>query len=582
MSTKRSLPTAQPADAPSYRIFSEGTAIPGSFQVASIMVLREVNRISSAELMIYDGDPAQEDFPASHAPEFAPGKKIRIELGYHQDDEPVFEGYVVRQRIQVSGNQSFFKVDCRDKAYKLTLGRNNRYFYEMKDSEIIEQLIRDQGVSADVSSSTVTHAEMVQYNCSDWDFILSRADANGLMVYTDAGTIQVAPPDFFQSAALEVRYGATILDLEAELDGRYQYDDVESAAWDAANQELIKYTANNTAATSPGDLSTADLADDVGIGTLKQYHAGQLIGEELQAWSSAERQRSQMAKVRGRVRIQGFNAINPGDLIDLGGLGERFSGKAFVSGVRHELNQQNWETDVTFGISPESFARAFEDILPLPAGGLLPAVHGLHIGVVTQLENDPEQAHRIRVRVPSIDTQSEGTWARVASLDAGNERGMFFRPEINDEVLIGFLHDDPRNPIVLGHLNSAKLPAPLVATDQNHLKGYVSRAKIKMIFDDDKKSYTLETPGKRILTLDDNGDLFQMEDADGNKITLNPQGITIETSGKLTLKAAQDVEIKGANINIKASAKALVNGAASAEFSASGNTVVKGAVVQIN
>jgi Rhs element Vgr protein len=584
MSTRLSLPTSRPADAPSYRIFSEGQAIPASFQVASILVEHEVNRVSGAELMFFDGEPANEDFPASHASEFSPGNKIRIELGYHQDEEIVFEGIVVKQRIQLSGSQSYLRVECKDAAYKLTLGRSNQYFYNQSDPEIIAQIARGRGLQTDTDSSRLRHAEMVQYNCSDWDFILSRADAIGMMVYTQRGKLAVKAPSFSQQPALEVRYGATILELDAELDGRYQYSDVESTAWDSANQQMIQYNARGSAASSPGDLSSASLALEVGIGTLKQYHGGQLKGEELQAWSSAERQRSQLAKVRGRVRIQGFSAIEPGDLLDLGGLGERFSGKAFVSAVRHELNTQNWETDIAFGLSPESYARQYEDIMPLPAGGLLPAVRGLHIGTVTKLAGDPEGQHRIQVRIPSIDSSGEGLWTRLATLDAGKERGLLFRPEVGDEVIVGFLHDDPRNPVILGQLHSAKLPAPpdLPAQDKNDLKGYVSRSKIKLTFDDEKKSCILETPGGRKLTLDDTGKMIQMEDSSGNKITMNEQGITIETSKKLTLKAGQDAALEGLNVNLKASTQLKAQGNASAELSASGNTVIKGAVVQIN
>ncbi len=61
-----------------------------------------------------------------------------------------------------------------------------------------------------------------------------------------------------------------------------------------------------------------------------------------------------------------------------------------------------------------------------PAADMMPAIQGLQIGVVTDLENDPDSQDRIRVRLPIIDANEDGVWSRIACLDAGNNRGTFF------------------------------------------------------------------------------------------------------------------------------------------------------------
>ena len=204
--------------------------------------------------------------------------------------------------------------------------------------------------------------------------------------------------------------------------------------------------------------------------------------------------KERLAKVRGRAKFQGFAGVLPGKVIEVTGIGERFEGKMYVSGVRHTLANGNWETDVQLGLSTELFAETY-NLRPLPAAGLLPAVSGLQIGVVTALENDPDGEDRIKVRLPLVSPAEEGIWARIATLDAGKERGTFFRPEIDDEVVIGFLSDDPRHPVVLGMCHSSAKPAPEPAKDDNHRKGYVSREKMQFIFDDEKKAIVLATPG---------------------------------------------------------------------------------------
>jgi uncharacterized protein involved in type VI secretion and phage assembly len=220
---------------------------------------------------------------------------------------------------------------------------------------------------------------------------------------------------------------------------------------------------------------------------------------------------------------------------------------------------------------------------------LLPAVNGLQIGIVTALENDPDGEDRIQVRLPLVSTTAEGIWARIATLDAGQERGTFFRPEIDDEVVIGFLNDDPRHPVVLGMCHSSAKPAPEPAKDDNHRKGYVSREKLQCIFDDEKKAIVLSTPGGNNMTLSEDNQGIVIEDQNGNKITLDDSGITIESSKGLTLKAATGITADGMNVDIKAQSAFKAVGTASAEVSGasttlkgSATTVIQGGMVQIN
>ena len=99
----------------------------------------------------------------------------------------------------------------------------------------------------------------------------------------------------------------------------------------------------------------------------------------------------------------------------------------------------------------------------------------MQIGIVVSNE-DPDGEHRVRVRMPLVSADEDGTWARVAVLDAGDERGFFFRPEVGDEVVLGFLSDDPRQAVILGMLHSSAKAAPLQGSDDNHEKVFQSRS----------------------------------------------------------------------------------------------------------
>lgn len=588
MSNESPIPTPDTPDVCTVAILIEGTEISGEFQVQSICVTRELNRIPTATIQLQDGEAAKATFAASNTAHFIPGKKIEIQLGYRSKNDAVFKGIIIKHSIKIRKNGSQLIIECRDEAVKMTSGTNNRYYTDKKDSDIMEELIDLYGLKKDITATTPDLKEVVQYDASDWDFLLCRAEANGFVVMVEDGEITAAPPATGEKPVVSVRYGATLLELDADCDARWQSKGIQASSWNATDQDLVTADAKEPATTDNGNLSADSLADVIGGDPHIIRHGGKLSQPELQAWADGRLLKERLAKMRGRVKFQGFAGVLPGNIIEVTGIGERFEGKLYVSGIRHSFANGNWETDVQFGLSTELFAETY-NLRPLPAAGLVPAISGLQIGIVTVLENDPDGEDRIKVKLPLISTEDEGIWARLSTLDAGKERGTFFRPEIDDEVVVGFLNDDPRYPVILGMCHSSAKPAPEPAKDDNHRKGYVSREKIKLTFDDEKKIIALETPGGNKITISDEDKGIVLEDQNGNKITLDDSGIKIESSKDLILKAAKDIKIEGKNADIKAQTAFKAEGTSSAEVSGanttikgSATTVIKGGMVQIN
>ena len=316
-----------------------------------------------------------------------------------------------------------------------------------------------------------------------------------------------------------------------------------------------------------------------------------------------------------------------------GGVGARFNGKALVSGVRHEISTKNWETDISFGLSPDTLATTQATVADPGANGLLPPIDGLQIGLVTALEGDPDGEERIQVHIPAIDPAGDGTWARLATLDAGSDRGTVFRPEIGNEVVVGFLNRDPRNPVVVGQLHSSTNASPIPASDDNHHKGLKTRSGIELTFDDDKIVAVLKTPNANTITLSDdegsitivdensnsmtmnsdgiavvdansnsmtmdsngiafvdaNGNTLTMDssgialaDANGNTVTMDSSAIALEGSAAVSIKATGDATVEGANVKATAQTQFKAEGSAGAEVSSSASTTIKGSIVQIN
>ncbi len=580
---QRTIPTPKPSDLPGYKILLGGSEMNREYKVSTIDVVKVFNKVSYARVVLVDGDAAEENFKVSDAEDLKPGTEIEIHAGYHSDFELIFKGIILCHsiRIRTGKSPSQLVIEARDKAVKLTATRKSAYYYKMSDSEIIEQLAGDAALEKDVESTSQKHEEMVQFYSSPWDFILARAEMNGQLVLADDNKLIVKKPVTTTATVLQLEHGATIMEFEADLNAETQKKSVKSSAWNYSDHEIVESEGSNPEVKENGNITAATLADILGIEAYPLNHSGKFEEAELKSWTDAQIVRNKLSRICGRVKFQGSALVKPGVMLELKGVGDRFNGNVFVSGVRQSLTMSNWTTDAQFGFTNRWFHET-QRISSPKATGMVPGINGLQIAVVTKLEGDPQGEDRIQVKMPLLDNAAEGTWVRIATLDAGDKRGSFFRPELGDEVILGFINDDPRNPVMLGMMNSKKLAAPLPAADDNDQKGFITRSQIKLLFDDKKKSFTVETPAGKTMIIDDDAGEITLKDENNNKIVMSADGIVIESGKDIKMKATGDITMEGVNVSSKASASLKAEGGSGAEFKSGGNTVLKGSMVQIN
>lgn len=582
MSGERNIPNRRATDVPGLQILIEGTAIPESIPVNGVVVSKEFNTISSARITILDGDPSAESFEYSNSDLFIPGKNIEIKAGYQQDFSTIFKGIIVAQKLRVRENSNpNLLIECRDACYKLTLGRKNKYYENQKDSDIIEEIFDEFGLQTEIETTSVTHKQMVQYHSTDWDFAVMRAECNNMLLLPDDGKLIMKKPDVTASEAFSVIFGASMIEFDGTLDARNIPENTESKGWSYADQEALINENDSVDEANIGNIDAEQLAGDAGFSKKVLQHSGLKEENELDLWANAKQHKLVNSKIRGRAKFIGTPEIKPGQVLDIQGLGARINGKTIVWAVRHQLSEGTWSVDAQLGYDEKDFHEKYK-VADSQAGGMLPPVNGLEIGIVTALEGDPDGEYRIRVKIPTLNNSEDGIWARIATMDAGSGRGSFFRPEIGDEVVLGFLNDDPRNPLVLGMLNSSAKPCPSENSDDNHEKGIVTRSRMKVWFNDEQVEMFIETPNGNIITISDNEGKICLEDENGNVLLLDPDGISMNTLGDINISAVGDINLEGTNINLSANAQASVDGSAGAEITSSGSTTVRGSIVQIN
>jgi Rhs element Vgr protein len=537
-------------------LLSDGKIMDPYYEVLSITITREINRIPWAQVVLLDGDAAKQEFTISRSGFFALGQSVEIRLRYEgEKDVSVFKGIILKQRLENGLEGSRLTLEFKNTTFNMTHQQRSQVFYQKTDADIIVELLKAHQINqGKITTTTTKHAEIVQYACTDWDFLSMRADANSLLLVVEDETVSAQILDLTAQPKHIFEYGiSNLYNFEIEADASYQYDKVEGLAWNRAEQKMTAAASATDITLTQGDLKGSTLAKEWQKTPQQLRTSTACQPSELKAWAQSSLQKARLSLLRGRLSSPGIIDIALLDMLEISGIAPHFNGKTVVTGIRHQVDSNGWQTDVQFGLSATGFSEKYE-VSETVAAGLVPAINGLQIGVVDSFEKDPEGQFRLKVILPTIDEKTATIWARLAVPDGGKERGFFFPPEKGDEVILGFLNDDPREAIILGSLFSAKNKAPkgLIFTKDNVEKAIVSRSGAMLGFTDDKKaSVFIETPNGNTLFISDEIEGISLEDQHGNELLLDANGIQLKSIKDITLNAKDNVIITGKKVEIK-------------------------------
>ena len=193
--------------------------------------------------------------------------------------------------------------------------------------------------------------------------------------------------------------------------------------------------------------------------------------------------------------------------------------------------------------------------------------YGVAVGVVTN-NQDPDGLGRVKVRFPWLSDEDESHWARVVTPMAGPQRGLYFLPEVDDEVLVAFQHGDIRFPYILGALWNGKDKPPESNDGANNLR-------------------TIKSRSGHIIRLDDTADAEKIEIIDKNKnsiiVNTAKNTITVTAEADITIQSTKGkLILQGHGIEMKSQAGVQVEASQGMELKAGSQLNIKGSVVNIN
>lgn len=193
-------------------------------------------------------------------------------------------------------------------------------------------------------------------------------------------------------------------------------------------------------------------------------------------------------------------------------------------------------------------------VVPFPRARL----YGVYPAVVRDVQ-DPDSQGRVKVELPftaSADAAPAQAWARLATLMAGADRGSWFIPEVDDEVLVAFSAGDPSRPVVIGALWNGSDAPPETMDSDNNKRSITSRAGHRLLFDDTAgaEKLLIETQGGHTLTLDDaSGGTVTLEHSNGAKITIDVSGkVEITANSRVVINASAQLSVTAGMVTVDA------------------------------
>lgn len=597
-------------------ILVDGAEIPKTLFLVSVETVKEINKIPFAKIVLHDGDTREQKFPTSEEAIFEPGKEVEIKAGYGPGNEAtIYKGVIVEHGIrhsQYGGGALVLK--CKDKALKLTVGRKNKVFFEQLDSDIISAIVSDDGLSADVEATKTTHKKLIQYFSTNWDFIQARADVNGLVTIINDGDISIKKPTVSEKSELIISYGKDLVEMDLNIDSTYQYTEIKANLWDHTKQAIETTDGAKPTVNTQGDLDSGKIGAVIEPKNMV-ITSPPVTKDMIQSWADALYQRGHLSRIRGTIKFYGSSKAEVGKTVELFGFGTRFVGDGYVTKVRQTIERGQWFTEVTLGLDPQPYMEANLTANSLPAGGMLPAISGLHHGVVKQINEDPDGEYRVLINIPIIDNmEGDGVWARMSQVYATEDCGFVFYPEVGDEVIVGFFNNDPTYPVILGSLYSSMRKITTEEAhdpaDPNIFKAIsINKGKTRIEFSDDpgKNIVKIITEDGMIVELNDDADTITIEDpVNSNKMIMDSAGILFDTAGDFVVTAAGNItmeatgnietkstgdtkmeatgnfEYKGMSVKGEGSTTLELKGSASAKLEGGGMCEIKGGLVKIN
>ncbi|MBR8840244.1 MAG: VgrG-related protein [Stigonema ocellatum SAG 48.90 = DSM 106950] len=505
--------------------------------------------------------------PWHHEKLFEVGKKVK--LGFissttqDQSFKKEFDDYLIEGEItaiEVHFNEKSeapIVIRGYDISHRLHRGRYNRSFLNVTDSDIVKKIASETGIKpGKIDPSGEPHEYVFQENQTNMEFLRQRAGRIGFELFVQGDKINFCKPESQES--LTLTWLRDISSFSTRITSAEQVNEVEVRYWDytkkklrtakAKKEKVITDTGNGAGSSNstkfnntPSPIMTVvdkPTFSDKQAEIMAQALCNELGGEFVYADAKA----------------QGNPKIRPGRVVTLEKMGDRFSGKYYITETRHHFSQRTYTTD--FSVRGLRGGDLFTTISPQVH--LQPGQTFL-VGIVTD-NKDPKGLGRVKVQFPTLTEEHTSNWARVVAPGVGKNRGFDCLPEVRDEVLVGFEHGDIHRPYVIGGVWNGEDAPPESVNDTIDQEGDVKKVRLRtfktrtghtlQFVEKDKggskTGIRVETVYGHKIYLNDSEKSIEIRTKDGHSIKMddNSKSISIDSKGSISINANTTIDIK--------------------------------------
>jgi uncharacterized protein involved in type VI secretion and phage assembly len=492
------------------------------------------------EMSVTDGHPF--DF----------GKPIEVLMQPPEGDtfSMVFKGEVVSIEGEFEQKGVYLCVRAYGKGHRLNRTKGNNAFLNVTYSDIASRLASEAGLTAQTDSDPAGSRKFVQQsNETPWELLVRLAGQIGFTVYEREEKLYFRKADNPTAGTTKtLTWGKDLEAFRPRMTAVQQAGEVTVRGWDPAAASEITGKASASQITLGSKINMAHSKTESAFGSPAKVEVGDrhvATQGEANALAKSVLQRQSNAYLEATGIAAGRPDLRAGDWVDVKKVGTKFSGKYLLSEVIHTYRaEKGFRTSLR--VTGQNTHGLVDTLNPASRRNWGSSVV---IGLVTNL-NDPDNLGRVKLKFPTLGTDVESWWARIASPSAGKDRGVLMMPQVNDEVLVAFEHGDVRRPYVIGSLwNGKGQPGDLVQKDGSFVLQSDKQTKLKSKQD-------ISVKGDQKLAIDTTG------------------AISAKTSDKLALQATSDASLKAMKIDINANADITLNANASVTIKGTGKLEV--------
>jgi phage protein D len=528
------------------------------------------NNIDTADMFTLQLDNAGLRFCDSAL--FDVGKDVEIYMGYEGELHPMMLGEITAISPSFpQGGAPTITLSGYDKSHRMRANSPTpRSFKFLNASLIASQIAIENGLVPIVDPGGRIHESKDQTG-SDWALLQKLADENYFQVFVHWDKLYFRlPRPQLEMAVLEWGKNLISFSPRLSLSGQHGIQVVRSYNYQLA-QTIVSVLPALAVASDSEDLieRLGSAAVDQLVELGRYVSRGEDVGDHLQGAALAKSILQQILEglYEGSGSCIGLPELRAGDMIEIRGLGKRFSGKYRLRRVTHTIDDGGYRT--TFEVAQRYTTNLLQSLRyklnDTPPPNRQNRIEGVMVAKVKNNLND--ELGRVQVSFPELSDGNFSRPARVMTFMAGGNLsdswGGYFLPDIDDEVYVAFEQGDINRPVVVGSVWNGKARPPEINKDHNAKKMIKTKTGMQLLFD--------ETPGKGRLCLQDKpGNSITMSSAsDEEGLTIKDKsGATIELNSKPSQERLTITDKAGSSITLDSKTGDII-------IEAKGNVIIK-------